>query len=124
MVLLRVRRTGSPHRGEGPTPGEGPAAALRGILCRRKGAQVQGLRRRPSRQEAARRMGEDLDAHVIRYFSTAALSQTSPLPGRCGTTAKPSTIASGSCRILSAQSTYSIKWQVGVAASRCALTSG
>ena len=46
-----------------------------------------------------------------------------PLPGRSGMTASPSTICSGSCTTLSAQSTYSRKCAVGVTASRCALVS-
>ena len=62
--------------------------------------------------------------YATRYFSTALLSHDSPLPGRCGTTAQPSSMASGSSTILSAQSTYSRKWQVGVADRRCALISG
>ena len=60
VVLLRVPRAGASHRGEGPASGEGPAAALRGVLRRRGGAQMQELRRHPSRQEAAGRLGEDL----------------------------------------------------------------
>ena len=37
-----------------------PAAALRGVLQRREGAHLQEVRRHPSRQEAAARLGEDL----------------------------------------------------------------
>ena len=131
MVLLRMRRAGAPHRGEGRQHlVQRPAAALRGVLRRREGAHLQELRRDPSRQEAAGRLGEDCVTICGRGCTQSdispppALSQTSPLPGRSGTTAKPSTIRSGSRTILSAQSTYSRKWQVGVAASRCALTSG
>ena len=34
LVLLRVRPSRASHRGEGPASGEGPAAALRRVLCR------------------------------------------------------------------------------------------
>src|SRR4030095_3946976 len=120
MVLLRMPGAGSPHRGESAAPCEGPAAALRGVLRRRKSTQVQALRRHSPRQETAGRVGEAFDgvaAYPIRYFSTAFLSHTSPFPGRCGTTAKPSTISSGSAKILSAPSIYSRKWQGGAAAT-------
>jgi 3-hydroxyanthranilate 3,4-dioxygenase len=60
VVLLRLRRAGAPHRGEGDASGEGPAAAVRGVLRRRGSAQMQAVRRHPSRQEAAGRLGEDL----------------------------------------------------------------
>ena len=46
--------------------GQGPAAALRGVLCRRCRAQMQELRRHPSRQEAAGGMGEDLTMRPTR----------------------------------------------------------
>src|SRR5438132_6974116 len=43
MVLLRMPGACPPHRGESGAPGEGPAAALRGVLCRPKGANLQEL---------------------------------------------------------------------------------
>src|SRR4029453_19637185 len=126
MVLLRMPSAGSPHRGESAAPCEGPAAALRGLLRRRKNAQVQELRGHSPRQETAGRVDEALTGRFqpLRYFSTAFLSHTSPFPGRCGTTAKPSTISSGSAKILSAQSIYSRKWQGGVPANRKPAHSG
>src|SRR5215471_14690056 len=85
---------GPPHRGESAALGEGPAAALRGILCRRKSAQMQELWRHSPRQETAGGMGEALMApHPIRYFSTAFLSHTCLFPGRRGATALSSSIA-------------------------------
>src|SRR5262249_20271299 len=60
LVLLRMRPPGASHRGEGAAPGQGPAAALRRVLCRPEGAHLQELRRAPSRQEAAGGMGEAL----------------------------------------------------------------
>ena len=60
MVLLRMRRAGAPHRGEGRASGARPAAALRSVLQRREGAHLQEVRRAASRQEAAARLGEDL----------------------------------------------------------------
>src|SRR5713101_9604662 len=71
MVLLRVPRAGPPHRGEGDAPGEGPAAALRGVLCRREGAQMQKVRRHPSRQDAAGGVGEDLMMRGVRRMGGA-----------------------------------------------------
>src|SRR5215211_8943589 len=59
MVLLRMRHAGAPHRGEGDSSRPRPAAALRGILCRREGPHLQEVRRAPSRQEAASGLGED-----------------------------------------------------------------
>ena len=38
MVLLQLPGAGAPGRDQGREPGEGPAAALRGVLCRRGGA--------------------------------------------------------------------------------------
>ena len=94
----------------------------KGIAC------VAGQWRAPSQVCRPREFGGPTlpapASHPSRYLSTALRFQVIPVPGRCGTTAKPSTICSGSSTILSAQSTYSRKWQVGVAASRCALTSG
>src|SRR5262249_13857075 len=87
--------------------------------CKNCGAVHPG-KRRPSGWLKIRRR----QPQATRYFLTAFASHASPLPGRCGTTAKPSAISSGSAKILSAQSIYSRKWAVGVAASRCALTSG
>src|ERR1700730_14331160 len=58
-------RAGASHRGESPASVEGPAAALRSVLRRRERAQVQELRRRSSRQEAAGRLGEDLDDPIF-----------------------------------------------------------
>ena len=84
------------------------------------GAQMQAMRRHSSRQEAAGRVGEDLSviARALRtgprtrktrsrdaaYATThtsdisppPSCPRSSPLPGRSGTTAKPSTIRSGS----------------------------
>ena len=60
VVLLRLRRAGASRRGQGLAPRPRPAAALRGILQRREGAHLQEMRRCPSRQEAARRLGGHL----------------------------------------------------------------
>ena len=60
LVLLRMRTSGPSHRGQGAAPREGPAAALRGVLRRPERAHLQELRRGPSRQEAAGRMGQAL----------------------------------------------------------------
>ena len=47
-----------------------------------------------------------------------------PAPGRSGTSAQPFSMRSGCCNNTSAQSAYSSQWQVGVAASRWALSAG
>lgn len=66
----------------------------------------------------------DARDHAIRNLRTAASFQVRPLPGRSGMTACPSTMRSGSSTTALIQSTYSSQCAVGVAASRCALTSG
>src|SRR5262249_57463289 len=73
VVLLRVPSARAPHRGEGLAPGEGPAAALRGVLRRRERAQVQTLRRHPSGEDAAGGMGEAL---VIGWTTASAPKQS------------------------------------------------
>lgn len=47
-----------------------------------------------------------------------------PAPGRSGTSAQPFSMRSGCCNNTSPQSAYSSQWQVGVAASRWALSAG
>ena len=94
MVLLRVPRAGASHRGEGPASGEGPAAALRGVLRRRGGAQVQELRRHPSGQEAAGRLGEDLVTVCGRGFTQSDTSPPPPCPRRARCRAGPAPLRS------------------------------
>ena len=92
-------------------PGEGPAAALRGVLRDEKARKCTQVRRHPSRQEAAAGMGEDaVTSHPAPLAPPATQGDISPPPsgptrGRCrdgdGATAKPSTISAApprSCR--------------------------
>ena len=65
-IASNAASAGAPRRSEGPAPGEGPAAALRGVLCRRARAQMQGMRRHSPRKEAAGGMGEDLRTVILR----------------------------------------------------------
>ena len=62
--------------------------------------------------------------YAILQRATFSGSHASPVPGRSGMCQCPSIIGAGSCASASVQSTYSSQSQVGVAASRCALTSG
>ena len=57
VVLLQVRGARPSRRGAGEGYREGSAAAVRGVLCRREGADLQELRHRPSRQDPARGLG-------------------------------------------------------------------
>ena len=65
MVLLRMRRAGPPRRGQGDAFGARPAADLRSLLRRREEAHLQEMRRPPSRQEAAGRLGEHLGQRAL-----------------------------------------------------------
>ena len=60
----------------------------------------------PLRPARSRRAWSGYDRSTAKDL-TASGFQVSPMPGRSGTRAKPSTICSGSSRIASAQSTYS-----------------
>src|SRR5262249_32105411 len=75
------------RRGESAAPGEGPAAALRGLLRRRKGAQVQELRRHSPWQAAAARVGKDLTARLRR--SDISPPPSHPTRARCPAAAAP-----------------------------------
>src|SRR5262245_46201874 len=75
-------------------------------------------------RSTTREMVAHQDFHASRNRSTACSFQTSPEPGRLGTRALPLRTSRGCSRTGLAQSTYSSQWQVGVTASRWALTSG
>ena len=76
MVLLRVHGQHPPHRGAGEQHRRRPAAALRGVLRRRRGPHLRRLRRGASRQgKASAGMGRYLIANH-RKPATYSLEQS------------------------------------------------
>ena len=64
-----------PHRGQGDAPRSGFAAALRGVLRQRCGAQMQVMRRHSSRQDTAAGLGQSLTRyHQFARLRTAAFA--------------------------------------------------
>ena len=73
--------------------GARPAAALRGVLQRREGAHLQEVRRDPSRQEAAGRLGEDLGRSAARLHLSHHTTATTLLPVRRSSPLQPGGIS-------------------------------
>ena len=76
------------------------------------------------RSRGAAKTGAVLRPYFMRKRSTAPGSQSRPAPGALDGVTRPASTRTGSRNSGAAQSTYSSQWQVGLAASKCELTSG
>ena len=111
----------TPARGRLGVDHPGYRAVVRGRLAaERVVGHYASLVVRPSSHQARRTV---MTQGSRRKCATASGSHSRPAPGRSGGVTQPSATFSGSWRIGSAQSTYSIQSAVGVAASRWALIS-